>query len=606
MANSEAKDKLRERVKTLVNSRWETNKTLLEALGKLVVVDQTEKMNTQVTGGFSNCEELIKNVDTIERSWRNLRSAVKANSELVKSVEISRENDLTGYLGDLLSNKQQLKDELKTLDLFSREFQFTDAEYRHVFEASARDEDFQKIIKKIDSMRKAFGSITDQSYMSIQKKIVSQMEYLREKVLDKISESLRKQMETTDIDVLLDRSATKASVEIIKHDSLRFKTALLGYISRRRSHVSACFYREFTSNPHYRNSLLKAQTDPVINVEAFINFAVKHSDEEFTLGIQSLRRLDIGPDAEDVARETCSSVMESVAQQFKQHFEKLFAINNSPLVLWITLTLFGHYLPSLYSNLNHSCLLLRHILDIRVTSVNLFRSHTQKYAKHLSQLAEEISGSLHPPVSFSEAIDLIKNVLAFNLPQFEFEGEVLGLRKNLVSSITTALQTACQLSASTLPRGNTDVFLINCLLALLELANASNIDQLQEKLESQISAHVDALVAEQSRYVFDSLNLTTLYRTIQAVAQQPEEKRASKPNFEASDFAMDRLHLAISEFDGYLTGYKALTLPQLLLLRDFPTRTEVQERAKAVTQEAFHSIRDFLKSEPAVLSLIHI
>ncbi|KAF0991521.1 LOW QUALITY PROTEIN: hypothetical protein HZS_3669 [Henneguya salminicola] len=115
------------------------------------------------------------------------------------------------------------------------------------------------------------------------------------------------------------------------------------------------------------------------------------------------------------------------------------------------------------------------------------------------------------------------------MSQLEFAKEVDELRITVfsnygifVETVLNALEHSCYLSASALNRCNLSIFIINSFVLLLELAIKYCCKNTHEKILSQISAHSDTLVTEQSHYVFDNLKMTKIYRAFQLISDQPD------------------------------------------------------------------------------------
>ncbi|KAF1742924.1 hypothetical protein MXB_2309 [Myxobolus squamalis] len=343
------------------------------------------------------------------------------------------------------------------------------------------------------------------------------MDELLERALVKISHVLKYALESNEISALTCQPSFINSINLIKEDTYLFKNSMLGYITNRRSCLSRLYHTRATK---------------------LIVFYQK-----------------------------------SNTMRILQHFEKLIAIGISFTAIWIIIILFGHYIPSLRytlkervlrSFLNPTSALLQNIMDIRMKAIHLFNSHVSIYSKTLSSYSDDIQASLGPMKPFKEALDLVRTITSITLSQHEFEHEVIALKKMFVTNVINSLEMSCSLSAVSLSRCSMAIFLVNCLVELRnEIAEDFLNSLVYEKLQLQISAHVDTLISEQVQYMFDTFKMTKIYQALQAISEHQDLNFVT-----LCDCRNDELSIIVSEFRDYLKNNGILLLTQLELLVD--------------------------------------
>ncbi|KAF0991520.1 hypothetical protein HZS_3668 [Henneguya salminicola] len=297
MDHSTKKQDIIRRVEKLVHGRWEVNKDVVETLNKYI--RENSYNSAHKNGDMLLYDDLACELDQFSNSLKNLKNCIDKEFEFSVQIENYRENAFFHYLTDLHSNKQQLEFELKTMEQFTENFQLVEEDYRIIFDKNAPlivYFEYIRILDKINHIRTTVDSLTDNSYTSVSDKLISQMNNLYNKSLQKMSEILKKMFEVNESYELLNDDNFVKSLRLLTSDMYLFRNCLLGYISHRRSRLLKLYHNKFTHS-HYRNILLHSSAHSISNIENVVDFVVENIKNETTIFRNILAKISYNKDS---------------------------------------------------------------------------------------------------------------------------------------------------------------------------------------------------------------------------------------------------------------------------------------------------------------------
>ncbi|XP_037953548.1 conserved oligomeric Golgi complex subunit 6-like [Teleopsis dalmanni] len=587
-AVSQDEDRIQKRVNKILETRLETDKDTLDALGDLSTFftentlqnrrnlrSQIERRSVGINENFLKAFREVKvSLDAVCDELDEMSKSVqtmKTNLESSKALT----HDLITQTNTLQESQQRLEVQQQIAEAFLGRFQLSVPEHQLLY-GTTKDApivaEFFDILDRVQAIHADCRVLMQCGYQTAALDIMEEMTLHQEGALERLyrwTQNHCRSLENNEVGPLVVQAMGR-----LQDRPVLFKYVIDEYAIARRAVLVRQFIEALTEGSKPIEMHAHDSKRYIGDMFAWLHQAIPTEKENLTMLLKKCDKNDIT----DQMQTALAYIADGVCHPLKVRVDTILNSEKDTIVLFALSNLLRFY-QQIIKQVVKGGSLEQCLVDLQKSSEEIYLNSLSSQVRSVLQRPASVAIGLEPPqrdlvppASVGRLLNMLKEILSVATMVDERQTDIT----KIVSCVIDPLLQSVQESASHLPTIDMAVYLLNCLYHMqTTLTVYEYMDERVERLQAQSEAQIDTLTSEQASSLVANLNLGPIYTILQNNQTKIET---------------NLLKIFMNKMNGFLEMPDILLLPQIQLLMSSAHRNAVQKRSFSVIVAIYKQI----------------
>ncbi|XP_037929420.1 conserved oligomeric Golgi complex subunit 6-like [Teleopsis dalmanni] len=585
---SQDEDRIQKRVNKILETRLETDKDTLDALGELSTFftentlqnrrnlrSQIERRSVGINENFLKAFREVKvsldavcdELDEMSKSVQTMKTKLESSKALT--------HDLITQTNTLQESQQRLEVQQQIAEAFLGRFQLSVPEHQLLY-GTTKDApivaEFFDILDRVQAIHADCRVLMQCGYQTAALDIMEEMTLHQEGALERLyrwTQNHCRSLENNEVGPLVVQAMVR-----LQDRPVLFKYVIDEYAIARRAVLVRQFIEALTEGSKPIEMHAHDSKRYIGDMFAWLHQAIPTEKENLTMLLKKCDKNDIT----DQMQTALAYIADGVCHPLKVRVDTILNSEKDTIVLFALSNLLRFY-QQIIKQVVKGGSLEQCLVDLQKSSEEIYLNSLSSQVRSVLQRPASVAIGLEPPqrdlvppASVGRLLNMLKEILSVATMVDERQTDIT----KIVSCVIDPLLQSVQESASHLPTIDMAVYLLNCLYHMqTTLTVYEYMDERVERLQAQSEAQIDTLTSEQASSLVANLNLGPIYTILQNNQTKIET---------------NLLKIFMNKMNGFLEMPDILLLPQIQLLMSSAHRNAVQKRSFSVIVAIYKQI----------------